>query len=225
MKWRVSRYSIWSQLWIIPYELHVPVTRETPEIGDTRLPGGHLSVPSLSTLACPPSASPLLVAVTGPDMADGHRGQDPLLRDKANRGGGHADMDMPFNSILLVHCYWGFRFILTFWGYQLFMIVLYGLLGVFGARQGRSARFDYFWPVVWEELVLTNQEPPSAPLANGETGHRDGLLIISLIQYLTLTGHRPSRAQHKLDLNCLQTSKDETKNWKIRESRQMRCSP
>ena len=38
------------------------------------------------------------MAVTGADMADGHRGQDPLLRDKANRGGGHADMDMPLNS-------------------------------------------------------------------------------------------------------------------------------
>ena len=158
-------------------------------------------------------------------MADGHRGQDPLLRDKANRGGGHADMDMPFNSVLLVHCYWGLGFILTFWWYQLFTIVLYGLLGVFGARQGRSARFDYFWPVVREELVLTNQKPPSVLLASERRGQTGGLLIISLIQYLTLTGHRPSRAQHKLDLNCLQTSKDETKNWKIRVSRQMRCSP
>ena len=198
------------------------MTRETPETAPWRT---LVCSQPLKSQPLPGAPSPLLVAVTGADMADGHRGQDPLLRDKANRGGGHADMDMPFNSVLLVHCYWGLGFILTFWWYQLFTIVLYGLLGVFGARQGRSARFDYFWPVVREELVLTNREPPSVPLANGRIGQRDGLLIISLIQYLTLTGHRPSRAQHKLDLNCLQTSKDETKNWKIRVSRQMRCSP
>ena len=84
------------------------MTRETPERRRHQAPWRTLvcSQPLKSQpLPVPPSASPLLVAVTGADMADGHQGQDPLLRDKANRGGGHADMDMPLNSVLLVHCY------------------------------------------------------------------------------------------------------------------------
>ena len=82
-----------------------------------------------------------------------------------------------------------------------------GLLGVFGARQGRSARFDYFWSGVRERLVWTNQKPSPVSVANGMRGQTGGRLIISLIQYLTLTAHRPSRAQHNLDLNCLQNFK------------------
>ena len=137
-----------------------PVPRDQGDPGEAETPPWRTLVCSqpLKSQPLPGAPSPLLVAVTGADMADGHRGQQPLLRDKANRGGGHADMDMPFknNSVLLVHCYWGLRFILTFWGYQLFMIVLYGLLGVLGLDRagvqdliisGQLWERSWCWPI------------------------------------------------------------------------------
>ena len=67
---RVSKYPIWPHLWIIPYKRQVPVTR-LPQTAPWR------------TLVGFPASQPFLVlAVTGADKADGHRGLGPLSRDR-----------------------------------------------------------------------------------------------------------------------------------------------
>ena len=148
------------------------------------------------------------VAVTGADTGD----RIHYHKTKANRGGGHCALSLRYAFIVPCVCPPILKLQNEF---DLLKLTAsqYQTHDVFtvragGARQGRSARFDYFLQGVGEDMASTNEKSSLGSTDQWEARRWCWRIFDYFSNPISHTRWAPPASpelnQHNLDLNCLQ---------------------